>query len=337
MKNPILQSNPLGSVAQGVKGIAQDVRGASAQVVAQMLSPLTRFQHAFFESCLAPDGLPPGSQDPFAETAETVRKPPPGTNPVVLIHGTWANRYNTWKTLSPELQNAGFALFAINYGDTGTFPKVIKGYADIRESAKELALFVDEVLKKTGAKKVDLVGHSQGGGLMPRWYLKFLGGSEKVDKLIGIAPSNHGCTGRGIGTLCHAIITLLGVQGYATEGISLMSGQAGLQQSFEGSQNLNLELDRDGDTEAGVNYTVLASLHDEVVTPWKNAYLNPRTGHQAVNYCLQEYKGYKFDLTAHLGSPNHPVTAEIVKRALLGKPCDTTSVVVPNVPPLITP
>ena len=44
-----------------------------------------------------------------------------------------------------------------------------------------------------GAHKVSLVGHSQ-GGMLPRYYIKFLGGAGKVDDLIGLAPSNHGTT-----------------------------------------------------------------------------------------------------------------------------------------------
>ena len=61
----------------------------------------------------------------------------------------------------------------------------------IRDSAAELGGFVDQVLAATGASEVDIVGHSQ-GGMMPRWYLKFLGGADEVHTLIGISPSNHG-------------------------------------------------------------------------------------------------------------------------------------------------
>ena len=49
------------------------------------------------------------------------------------------------------------------------------------------------MLAATGAAKDSIVGHSQ-GGMMPRYYLKFLGGAAKVDALVGLAPSNHGTT-----------------------------------------------------------------------------------------------------------------------------------------------
>ncbi len=42
-----------------------------------------------------------------------------------------------------------------------------------------------------------MVGHSQ-GGMMPRYYMKFLGGAAKVNKLVGLVPSNHGTSLSGL-------------------------------------------------------------------------------------------------------------------------------------------
>jgi triacylglycerol esterase/lipase EstA (alpha/beta hydrolase family) len=56
------------------------------------------------------------------------------------------------------------------------------------------------VLTATGAAKVDIVGHSQ-GGMMPRYYIRFLGGAATVHTLVGLAPSSHGTTIGGLTTL----------------------------------------------------------------------------------------------------------------------------------------
>lgn len=63
---------------------------------------------------------------------------------------------------------------------------------DIRVSAKAVSGFVDRVLTATKSKRVDLIGWSQGGGPLPNYYITKLGGDKKVNKLIALAPSNHG-------------------------------------------------------------------------------------------------------------------------------------------------
>ncbi|NHA01134.1 alpha/beta fold hydrolase [Nocardioides sp. W3-2-3] len=60
-----------------------------------------------------------------------------------------------------------------------------------RTPPARLAAFVDRVLAATGATKVNVVGHSQ-GGLIPTYFIKRLGGASKIDKYVGLAPSNHG-------------------------------------------------------------------------------------------------------------------------------------------------
>jgi triacylglycerol esterase/lipase EstA (alpha/beta hydrolase family) len=138
---------------------------------------------------------------------------PPGANdwsckpsaahprPVILVHGTFADMSDSWQALSPLLYDQGYCVFALNYGSYGGSGQFgIYATGNITQSAEQLSSFVNRVLKATGAGQVDLVGHSQ-GGMMPRYYLKFLGGAARVRTLVGLAPSNHGTTLDGLFTL----------------------------------------------------------------------------------------------------------------------------------------
>src|SRR5581483_4307812 len=122
--------------------------------------------------------------------------------PVVLVHATFADEGSNWVTLAPLLANNGYCVYGFNYGITilsGLLGSV-DGLGNIESSAEQLRSEVSNVLAKTGATKVDLVGHSQ-GGMMPGYYIRFLGGASKVHTLIGLAPSNHGTTLGGLTTL----------------------------------------------------------------------------------------------------------------------------------------
>ena len=74
-------------------------------------------------------------------------------------------------------------MFSLDYGN--------RGLEEISRSAEQLKTFTSGCAGRPAAKKVSMVGHSQ-GGMMPRYYIKFLGGARYVDDLVGIAPSNHG-------------------------------------------------------------------------------------------------------------------------------------------------
>lgn len=119
--------------------------------------------------------------------------------PVVLVHGTFANSIDNWLTFAPYLVNRGYCVFSLDYGQLPGVP-LFNALGPIDKSAEQLQVFVDKVLTATGAAKADLVGHSQ-GGLMPRYYLKFLGGAAKVNTFVGIAPDNHGTTLDGLTNL----------------------------------------------------------------------------------------------------------------------------------------
>src|SRR5262245_23451917 len=106
--------------------------------------------------------------DPSAAEDDWGRPPDEGRPyPVVLVHGTLGDRESVWTKAAPALRAAGHRIFRLNYGELRTLPRLY-GLADIRESARELADFVDRVLADTGARQVDMVGHSQ-GGMLPHY------------------------------------------------------------------------------------------------------------------------------------------------------------------------
>jgi triacylglycerol lipase len=63
----------------------------------------------------------------------------------------------------------------------------------VKSAAATLETKVDGVLTATGKKKVDLVCHSM-GGLVARYYMKYLGGAKKVNQVVYIATPHKGTT-----------------------------------------------------------------------------------------------------------------------------------------------
>jgi triacylglycerol esterase/lipase EstA (alpha/beta hydrolase family) len=203
--------------------------------------------------------------------------------PVVLVHGTFGNSVDNWLGLAPYLEIRGYCVFSLDYGQLSGVP-VFDGLGPIDKSAEQLSAFVDKVLTATGAAKADLVGHSQ-GGMMPRYYLRFLGGAAKVNALVGIAPDNHGTTLSG----------LAGLLPYFPGAQDLLSSATpGLADQVAGSAFLT-KLNAGGDTVPGVHYTVIASKYDEVVTPYASQYLSGADVH---NVLIQDL--CSLDLSEHV-------------------------------------
>ncbi len=200
--------------------------------------------------------------------------------PVVLVHATFADEGSNWVTLAPMLYNAGYCVYGFNYGETilSGLLGSIDALGNIEHSAEELSSFVNKVLSKTGAKQVDMIGHSQ-GGMMPNYYLKFLGGASKVHTLIGLSPSNHGTTVSGLTTLIEKFPFASLLVPVFLEVI----GAPSLPQQESGSA-FQKKLFGGGDTVAGPRYVVIQTTHDEVVTPYTNAFLS---GSNVTNITIQ--------------------------------------------------
>jgi triacylglycerol esterase/lipase EstA (alpha/beta hydrolase family) len=241
----------------------------------------------------APDTPPPGADNWNCKPSSAHRYP------VVLVNGTFASEDDNWQAASPLLYNHGYCVFTFNYGGTG----YVTATGDIATSAGQLASFVTQVLAATGAAKVDLVGHSQ-GGMMPRYYLKFLGGAQYVNDLVALAPSNYGTTLDGLTTLA----STLGAVGLVNGAINALC-MACVEQE-QGSAFLT-NLNSGGDTVPGVHYTVVESEDDEVVTPYTNAFL---TGSGVTNITVQNQ--CPFDASDHLEIVADPVALADVLNAL---------------------
>lgn len=189
-------------------------------------------------------------------------------NPVVLVHGTGVNLGANWVKMGPTLANEGHCVYAFNYGmgSPFSFGGRVGGLTGIARSAETMRAFVDKVLAATGAKKVDVLGHSQ-GGMMPNYYIKRLGGAQKVDRLVALAPTNHGTTLSGLVNLGKAL-GVLGIVNGAFDHLDLQ----GLKDQQEGS-DFQKALFADGDTVPGVRYTVIATKYDLIASPYSNGFL----------------------------------------------------------------
>lgn len=258
-------------------------------------------------ACLLTTAAPSGADVPVGDVADGVATTlvapnhVPGANnwfcrpsaehprPVVLVHGTLEAPAFNWAAIGPTLKNEGYCVYSLTYGENvlslgGRFP----GLDDIRESATELRSFVDWVRFFSGSSKVDIVGHSQ-GGMMPHYYIERLGGADKVDKLVGLAPSNHGTTLSGLTEIGEA----LGVLGLVNDFLGVLTPSLEQQEAGSSFQN---DLFGDGDTVAGPDYTTIVTEHDIVVTPYTNGYLD---GPNVENIRIQDQ--CPDDPTGHVG------------------------------------
>jgi triacylglycerol esterase/lipase EstA (alpha/beta hydrolase family) len=265
-----------------------------APVARAELPVIYNFPVALAIGLAAPEASPPGAND--FSCKPTSAHP----LPVVLVHGTFNDMADSWNALSPLLKNEGYCVFALNYGDSGVHLNPIKATGSIATSAEELATFVSGVLAATGASKVDIVGYSQ-GGMMPRQYLKFDGGAEKVHSLVALAPSNHGTTLSGLGTLAEAIPGAIELIGSACQACT---------DQLVGSPFIT-NLNAGGDTLPGIKYTVISTRYDEVVTPYTSQFLS---GPEVTNITLQNQ--CILDLGDHLSMPYDSIALHDVSNAL---------------------
>jgi len=141
----------------------------------------------------APAGATPGSQDPPLTVSEAtldaaVRCSSPFDDtrePVLLVHGTFATDDENygWNYL-PHLTAAGFDVCSVRLPN--------RSLDDIQLSSEYVVHAVREMAAMAGGRKVDLLGHSQ-GGLQPRWVTRFYPATRAlIDDVVTLAAPHQG-------------------------------------------------------------------------------------------------------------------------------------------------
>jgi triacylglycerol lipase len=163
-------------------------------------------------------------------------------NPVIFVHGLSGSASNFGPMIN-GFKKDGYGsgeLFAWSYNWTQSN----------KTSAAGLRDKVDAVLRQTGASKVDIVSHSM-GALPTRWYLKFLGGTAKVDDYVSIGAPHHGTN---LSPLCSWLLTSCKEMVYGSDMLTALNS---------------------GDeTPGSVDYTALWSVCDELINPDTSAKLS---------------------------------------------------------------
>ncbi|MFD4180000.1 esterase/lipase family protein [Rhodococcus sp. NPDC058514] len=272
-----------------------------------------------------PSGTVPGTND------WSCRPNPEHPRPVVLVHGTGVGTQLTWGEFAPRLKDEGYCVYTLDYGQGGAAGGNLLhtfGGGDIAQSARELSGFVDRVLGATGAGQVDLVGYSL-GGLVARQYLRFEGGTFPADPRRNVVRTVTmlGTPNRGI--------TFGGAQDFVSlaERIGIPAGPLmnavigpSVGQQFVGSTFLR-DLNAGGDTDPGVDYTVIASRYDSLSTPGDATFLRAGPGARVTNVWLQD--GCATNRAGHNQLTTDPRSTYLIQTALdpsysVGRaaPCD---------------
>lgn len=105
--------------------------------------------------------------------------------PILLVHGFFfrdSKILNYWGRIPGELERNGAMIF---YGEH-------QSAAAIADSAQELEHRVHDVLRRTGAEKVNIIAHSK-GGLDCRYAMEHLGMAPYVASLTTVSTPHRGC------------------------------------------------------------------------------------------------------------------------------------------------
>jgi triacylglycerol lipase len=204
--------------------------------------------------------------------------------PIVILHGTFGDSQSLLGPMRTLLDGRGYCVFVPDYGNRATAPS--------EESAEEIAEFARRVLEATHARRISFVGHSQ-GGMLGRYVAKSRGLLDRVDDVVGFAPSSHGTDQPLAPPLGMTVCPSCGDQATGSEFM----------------QKVNAGEEAPGPT----TYTVLSTQYDTVVIPVESQAL-AGPPERVTNVLLQDR--CPGDTYEHVSIPLDPVALQWMVNAL---------------------
>ncbi|MER6594269.1 alpha/beta fold hydrolase, partial [Micromonospora purpureochromogenes] len=229
-----------------------------------------------------------GATTAGAATTSTTTAANASANPVIVVGGLIGVSI-AYEPIAARLRADGFRV--------SIFQIPGLGFGDIRESARAFKTYVDQVRASTGAAKVDLVAHSE-GGLVSRWYVKFLGGADAVGRYVSLGSPQQG-------TYAANILKFIGLGNCA--------GIVACQQMSIGSDLLTA-LNGGDDTPGAIRWATVRTWQDELVWPIGNAAL----ADGATNVLIQSWCPLR--LVGHLSLILDGTTYTVVRQVLTDAP-----------------
>ncbi|WP_375768768.1 alpha/beta fold hydrolase [Archangium gephyra] len=266
-------------------------------------------------ACLAAD--PPAIPNPGTALASVVTcdittapppPPPPAVtqkNPVIIVGGTMAGEFLYW-LLEARLRADGYTVEFFELPELGLI--------DIHKGAQQLSYKVADVLLRTGAQKVNLIGHSQ-GGITSRTYVHDYG-PNSVESLITLGSPHQGVNIEK-GSMLELLATVL-------FSCQATPQPAVCQQLLHGSSLINeINLRPASDP---IYYTSLLTTNDIFVTPYTFGIMancdRTNAAGQALkcNVLVQDKDQCPANLVDHVGLASNGVVYSGIRQALEHKP-----------------
>lgn len=167
--------------------------------------------------------------------------------PILFVHG-WSESESLWSTMIRNFEREGWRREELNNWRYNTSQSNVR-------TASEVKTKVEEILRRTGATRIDLITHSM-GALNTRYYIKNLGGTEKVEKFVSLGGPNHGTS---TANFC-----------FEESCVEMRIGSTFLTRLNEGDE-----------TPGSVSYATWWSSCDEIINPHESVLLEGATNNEA--------------------------------------------------------